>query len=74
MGKAVRPRRPAERRRGKALSMCPHMTGLLARYKRSPYGRRGRHDGFLSFALAVSEAASLGHIGAGRALATGVPV
>lgn len=48
--------------------MCPHMAGLLARYERSPYGRRGRHDGFLSFALAVSEAASLGHIGAGGAL------
>lgn len=54
--------------------MCPHMAGLLARYKRSPYGRRGRHDGFLSFALAVSAAASLGHIGAGGALAAGVRV
>ena len=49
--------------------MCPHMAGLLARYERSPYGRHGRHDGFLSFALAVSRAASLGHIGAGGALA-----
>lgn len=38
--------------------MCPHMAGLLARYERSLYGRRGRHDGFLLFALAVSEAAS----------------
>lgn len=46
--------------------MCPHMAGLLARYKRSPYGRRGRHDGFLSFALAVSEAASLGAHRRGR--------
>ena len=54
--------------------MCPHMAGLLARYERSPYGRRGRHDGFLSFALAVSRAASLGHVGAGGALAAGVRV
>ena len=51
--------------------MCPHMAGLLARYDRSPYGRRGRHDGFLSFALAVSRAASWGHAGAGEALAAG---
>lgn len=51
--------------------MCPYMAGLLARYERSPYGRRGRHDGFLNFALAVSEAASLGHVGAGAALAAG---
>lgn len=48
--------------------MCPHMAGLLARYQRSPYGRRGRHDGFLSFALAVSEAASLGRVGASDAM------
>lgn len=54
--------------------MCPYMADLLARYERSPYGRRGRHDGFLSFALAVSEAASLGHVGAGAALAAGVRV
>lgn len=53
---------------------CPYMAGLLARYGGCPYGRHGRHDRFLAYALAVSEAASLGHMGAGVALTAGVRV